>query len=275
MKVIKNKAFRFLMFLIGYIGLVATVVFMFITVVSYAYLDGETVQGVPFAESPNVKDRINNTVYFINASVQSEKKVENIDLGDKKIGVYDINGSEKNKTISVKEFLASNHPEDALYYGFLNSTNSFYYDEGYDYFSRVAENPSGIFYKMSLNDYLSYIKEYGFKYDGRRMNKYIQKWNGEDSGDEEISGEVENVFEVNENSDEGVVVSASTYIDEDSQSDNNISLSDSYRTLSDEEYEMIYKKINKNISDDLYINDDDDIYVLYADNKIIIYNESC
>ena len=68
MKVIKNKAFRLLFFIIGFAGIIAALFFLFDAVTAYEYFDDGTDSNTPFAESEYIKSVISSTVFEINSA---------------------------------------------------------------------------------------------------------------------------------------------------------------------------------------------------------------
>ena len=195
MKVIKNKAFRLLFFIIGFAGIIAALFFLFDAVTAYEYFDDGTDSNTPFAESEYIKSVISSTVFEINNKTSIDKELNEIDFDSMDLTFYDFNTPDKKESVDVKTILGTDEYYNAIYTAVIGSdNNSFYSYFDKSYVDSIPDNVSGTFYRMSLKDYLRYIKENGERYDVSLMNQYQEKWN--DKGDFSPKDDTEKAYQI-------------------------------------------------------------------------------
>ena len=219
MKLIKNKAFRFILFMIGFAGIISSVFCMVDAITAYGFFGRGHDLGKPFAESEFMNSNIESTILEMESHASYKRDLNSVNFDDIELKVYDFKTPDKELKLGAKEIVGTEDIYNAVYTNVISTDNCSYENISYsDNISSYAEiipgNENGTFYRMTIKEYTDYIRENGEKLDNSLMIKYQAKWS-ESQYDESSADEIEIIYrKINRLFEEGVI-----FTDLDSDSD--------------------------------------------------------
>lgn len=244
MKIIKNKAFRFFIFLLGFAGILTAIICVFSEAFRLSY--NSSLDKVPYVETEYVKERVADTAQSLIDNAAYKKIYDEQNIGQRKLNIKNYDDGKK-ETITIDEITDDTDLKQTFLMQEFNKQSSYYSYSLYD-LNNINMKSVDSFIKIKLNDYLNIIKEKGYKYDDSYLGYYDE---------EEIIPEEE----------------TSPGLD-DSQAKND--LSDNDRNDTDREaLEKIYNKLSRFCDKNENVNLDEISYFIYEDDSFLIYSENC
>ncbi|MBO4863366.1 MAG: GHKL domain-containing protein [Eubacterium sp.] len=165
MKVIKNNFFRLIMFIFGFAGILMLLVGSLVTFATYDYMGAEKAV-TPYLESEAVRKNVYNTAVSLNAEAQRTTKINELNLDDNKVTVYDY-ADDISKEYTFKDLLDAENVAVRLRNSLYDSQSSYYaLDTNSAAYKEIPANTTGKIVKISLSEYLKLIVTNGTKYYG-------------------------------------------------------------------------------------------------------------
>ena len=202
MKVIKNRFFRLGIYILGFLCVITLALYGAASILKYSYFTEETNMSTSYEESATLKKDINKSLQSIQKSADAENGLYQIDLGDKKLEIFDysdlcenLNSNKKtdSEEYSIEELLGEKNRYGQLaeyvsqYGGGMESVYTAYSESNY--------SKDGRYVRLTWDEYIDIVKYNCTKYTDEQYTKYLDGTMSEDDKRKEYDKLFENLPE--------------------------------------------------------------------------------
>ena len=184
MKLIRNKLFRVILYILGFLSVVSTAIFFTATVLRSFYFADVKSMNSNYEESEYIKDLILRDLSTVQSYAKAEKTVQDIDFSDKKLEVFDYadiseevaSGKAKkisglSKKVSAEDMLGNDAYKKMAEY---TSSNGGGFNSKYTAYPGMLFPEDYKFIRLTWADYMDIVRNNCLKYSSDKYWNYSE-----------------------------------------------------------------------------------------------------